>query len=189
MKACRRCLEAGYAIEPPAVFSGKLGARVMVVGQAPGSKEVAADRPFHAGSGARLFDWLRRAGFDEAAFRRDQYITSVTKCFPGKAATGGGDRAPSKAEQALCRPFLDAQLELIRPEVVILVGRLAIDALHPEAGPFEQIIGTAQEKDGRWYVPLPHPSGASRWHQVEANRRKIDRAIRHLDRLRRRLSL
>jgi uracil-DNA glycosylase len=161
----------------------------MVVGQAPGSKEIVADRPFHAGSGARLFEWLGRAGFDELDFRRTQYITSVTKCFPGKAASGGGDRAPSKAEQALCRPFLKAQLELIGPEVVIPVGRLAVDALLPDAGSFEKLIGSIQRIAGRWFVPLPHPSGASRWHQTPANRRKIERAIRHLDRLRRKLEL
>jgi uracil-DNA glycosylase len=161
----------------------------MVVGQAPGSKEIIAGRPFHAGSGARLFEWLGRAGFDELEFRRTQYITSVTKCFPGKAASGSGDRAPSRAEQSLCRPFLEAQLKLISPEVVIPVGRLAVDALLPDAGTFEKLIGTVQRIGGRWYVPLPHPSGASRWHQTEDNRRKIDRALRHLKRLRLKLNL
>jgi uracil-DNA glycosylase len=189
MKSCRRCRAAGYFIRPPAVFSGALGARIMVVGQAPGEQEVEAGRPFHAGSGRRLFEWLGRAGFDEIGFRRDQYITSVTKCFPGKANAGGGDRAPSRAEQALCRPFLEAQLEWIDPELVIPVGRLAIDALLPGAGRFEDLIGKAIRQGSRWFVPLPHPSGASRWHQVPANRRKIEQAIRNLDRLRRRLRL
>jgi uracil-DNA glycosylase len=189
MRACRRCLAAGYSIVPPAVFSGTIGARILVVGQAPGSKEVAARRPFHAGSGARLFEWLGRAGFEEDAFRREQYITSVTKCFPGKAPSGGGDRVPSRAERDLCRPFLDEQIRLIDPEVIVLVGRVAVDAVLPGAGRFEDLIGRARRVDGRWIVPLPHPSGASRWHQVPANRRRIDAAIALLARLRRRLAL
>ena len=189
MRACRRCLAAGYSIVPPAVYSGTIGARILVVGQAPGSKEVAAERPFHAGSGARLFEWLGRAGFEEDDFRREQYITSVTKCFPGKAASGGGDRVPSRAERELCRPFLDEQIRLIDPEVIVLVGRVAVDAVLPEAGRFEDLIGKAKRVDGRWLVPLPHPSGASRWHQVPANRKRIDSAIALLARLRRRLNL
>jgi len=189
MRACRKCLAAGYSIVPPAVFSGTIGARVLVVGQAPGSKEVAAQRPFHAGSGARLFEWLGRAGFEEDAFRREHYITSVTKCFPGKAPSGGGDRVPSRAERDLCRPFLDEQIRLIDPEVILLVGRLAVDAVLPGAGRFEDLIGKARRVDGRWIVPLPHPSGASRWHQVPANRKRIDAAIALLARLRRRLAL
>lgn len=159
------------------------------MGQAPGSKEVEASRPFHAGSGARLFQWLGRAGFDEDRFRRDQYITSVTKCFPGKASSGGGDRVPSRVERDLCRLFLEEQLRIVDPEVVILVGRLAVDTLMPGAGRFEDLIGKQKRIDGRWVLPLPHPSGASRWHQVEANRERIEQAIRRLARLRRRLQL
>jgi len=189
MRACRRCLAAGYTITPPAIFSGSHSARIMVIGQAPGSKEVAANRPFHAGSGARLFQWLGRAGFDEAQFRREQYITSVTKCFPGKAPAGSGDRVPTRAERDLCRPFLDEQLHLIDPEVILLVGRLAVDAILPGAGRFEDVIGTTQRVDGRWVLPLPHPSGASRWHQSDGNRARIDAAIRRLARLRNRLKL
>jgi uracil-DNA glycosylase len=132
---------------------------------------------------------LGRAGFEEDDFRREQYITSVTKCFPGKAASGGGDRVPSRAERELCRPFLDEQIRLIDPEVIVLVGRVAVDAVLPEAGRFEDLIGKAKRVDGRWLVPLPHPSGASRWHQVPANRKRIDSAIALLARLRRRLAL
>lgn len=189
MRACRRCLAAGHLIVPPAVFSGTVGARILVVGQAPGSKEVAAGRPFHAGSGARMFEWLGRAGFKEAQFRRAQYITSVTKCFPGKAALGGGDRVPSRAERDLCRPFLDEQIRLVDPEVILLVGRVAVDGVLSAAGRFEDLIGNVERVDGRWILPLPHPSGASRWHQIPANRKRIEAAIRRLARLRRLLDL
>lgn len=178
MRACRLCRAAGYYIEPPAVTKGKLGARIMTIGQAPGVTEVVAKRPFNAGSGRRLFQWLGEAGIDEDWFRSTQYMTAVTKCFPGKNKTGGGDRAPSPPEQMLCRPFLLEELELVRPKLIIPIGRLAIKVFYPKGTALEDVIGTEMKQDGIWYVPLPHPSGASRWHQIEENRKQIRKAIR-----------
>jgi uracil-DNA glycosylase len=163
---------------PPAVTKGSLGARIMTVGQAPGVTEVEAKRPFNAGSGRRLFQWLGEAGIDEDWFRKTQYMTAVTKCFPGKNKSGGGDRAPSPAEQLLCRPFLLEELDLVRPKLIIPIGKLAIEVFYGKGASLEEIIGTEMEKDGVWYVPLPHPSGASRWHQIEANRVRIRKAIK-----------
>lgn len=178
MRACRLCLAAGYYVVPPAVTKGNLGARIMTVGQAPGVTEVEAKRPFNAGSGRRLFQWLGEAGIDEDWFRKTQYMTAVTKCFPGKNKSGGGDRAPSPGEQLLCRPFLLEELALVRPKLIIPIGKLAIEVFYNKGANLEEIIGTEMEKDGVWYVPLPHPSGASRWHQIEANRVRISKAIR-----------
>ncbi|MBX3048806.1 MAG: uracil-DNA glycosylase family protein [Anaerolineales bacterium] len=177
MRACRVCLQAGYYIEPTAVTQGQLSARMMTIGQAPGVTEVEAKRPFNAGSGKRLFQWLGQAGIDEDWFRRTQYMTSVTKCFPGKAPSGGGDRVPSRAEQELCRPFLERELALVQPELIIPIGRLAIERFFPAKPPLEALIGSQHELDGRWLVPLPHPSGASRWHQIAENRERIEQAI------------
>lgn len=177
MRACRLCLQAGYTIEPPAVTHGRVRARIMTVGQAPGVTEVVAKRPFNAGSGKRLFQWLGEAGIDEAWFRRTQYMTSVTKCFPGKNKSGGGDRAPSPAEQQLCRPFLDEELALVAPKLIIPIGKMAIETFYGRGIVLEDVIGTQSCKDGVWYVPLPHPSGASRWHQIAENRERIQQAI------------
>ena len=189
MRRCRRCLELGCSIVPPAIFTGGIGARVMIIGQAPGSSEVEADRPFNAQSGTRLFDWLAQAGFDESEFRARQYMTSVTKCFPGKASSGGGDRRPTTIEIEACRPFLDEQLDLVQPKLVIPVGRLAIDVFFADRPPLEQVIGTEHSLDGRSVISLPHPSGASRWHQIPANRARIAKAIRLLAKQRIRLGL
>ena len=104
MKECRQCLEAGFEIYPPAVFSGQASAKMMTIGQAPGITEQEAERPFNDGSGKRLFEWLGRAGIDEDWFRSTQYMTSVTKCYPGRQPSGSGDRVPSRREQELCRP-------------------------------------------------------------------------------------
>ncbi len=177
MRACRRCLEAGHRVTPPAIFSGGIGARIMTIGQAPGITEVQAGRPFNAGSGRRLFQWLADAGIQEAWFRRTQYMTSVTKCYPGRANGGSGDRVPSRAEQHLCRPFLEREIALVNPALIIPIGRLAIDLFYPKRQSLREIIGTQKQVDGRWIVPLPHPSGASRWHQVEENRARIRQAV------------
>ncbi len=177
MRACRKCLEAGHPVTPPAVFSGHPGARIMTIGQAPGITEVQAGRPFNAGSGQRLFKWLAEASIDEDWFRSTQYMTSVTKCYPGRAKGGSGDRVPSRAEQLLCRPFLDAEIELVNPALIIPIGRLAIDLFYPKTKKLAEIIGSELVVDGRHVVPLPHSSGASRWHQIEANRALIRQAI------------
>jgi uracil-DNA glycosylase len=175
--ACRLCLEAGHQITPRAIFSGGIGARMMIIGQAPGITEVQAGRPFNAGSGKRLFAWLADAGIEESWFRASQYMCSVTKCYPGRSPSGSGDRVPSRAEQRLCRPYLEQELALIDPEVIIPVGRLAIQLFYPASTALDEIIGSDKQVDGRWVVPLPHPSGASRWHQSEANRQRVRQAV------------
>ena len=177
MKKCLLCQEEGYEIYPPAVFSGVSPAQLMTIGQAQGITEQEALRPFNAGSGTRLFGWLARAGIEEDWFRTTQYMTSVTKCYPGRQTSGSGDRVPSRREQALCRPFLDQEIEIINPRVIIPIGRLAINLFYPSKMVLKEIIGTQVEVDGRWVIPLPHSSGASRWHQIKENRLLIDQAI------------
>jgi uracil-DNA glycosylase len=187
MRACRRCLQAGHEIVPGAVFSGPASARVMVVGQAPGVTESEVGRPFNASSGRRLFDWLETAGWDEALFRRTQYVTAVTKCYPGKS--GKGDRVPSRAEQKLCAPFLQRELALVRPALLLPVGGLAVRLfLRPLLGArgtrrLRDVIGRAfVDGGGRHIVPLPHPSGASLWLNRAENRALVDRALDHVRR-------
>lgn len=212
MHACRRCLEAGNAIAPGAIFSGTAGAKVMIIGQAPGVTEVEARRPFNAGSGRRLFEWLGAAGWQEDSFRKQQYMSAVTKCYPGKSASGKGDRVPSKSEQELCRPFLVREIGFLDPRVVIPVGRLAIQLFYGGNEKLSEIIGTALylspgdiaegsqlgggsgrvlekydpslPRSGRWIVPLPHPSGASLWPNKAENRALIDRSAEILSHLR-----
>ena len=178
MKQCRLCLEEGFEIYPPAVFSGLKSAELMTIGQAPGITEQEAERPFNAGSGTRLFGWLERAGIEEEWFRSTQYMSSVTKCYPGRHSSGSGDRVPSRREQELCRPYLDQEIEFVNPQVIIPIGRLAINLFFPKKIKLQEIIGTQKEVEGRWIIPLPHSSGASRWHQIEENRQLITDAIK-----------
>jgi uracil-DNA glycosylase len=178
LRQCRRCAEAGYHIASKPVFSGRQTAKVMLIGQAPGITEAETLRPFGGDAGRRLFRWLERAGWGATHFRETCYITSVTKCFPGKAMSVSGDRVPSAAEQKLCRSWLDAELTLVRPVVVIPVGMLAIRLFYPPDARLDEIIGTSIiDGQGRRVVPLPHPSGASRWHNDPKNVGKIEHAI------------
>ncbi len=178
IRACRKCLEAGHAITPPPVVHGSPGARVMTIGQAPGPTEVVAQRPFNAGSGRRLFQWLGQAGFEEGWFRATQAMVAVTRCYPGKGKGGHGDRVPGKEEQALCRPWLDRELALLAPRLIIPIGKLAIGLYFDPGLALEDVIGTRHEFDGRVVIPLPHPSGASTWPNKPENAARIQNAIK-----------
>lgn len=178
MRACRKCLKADYWVQPPAVTQGTHSARMMTIGQAPGITEVEVGRPFNAGSGKRLFEWLGTAGIDEDWFRTTQYMTSVTKCYPGRQNSGSGDRVPTRTEQKFCRPFLDQEIALVQPEVIIPIGRLAITLFFNPKQRLDEIIGRQKQlPGGTWVIPLPHSSGASRWHQIQENRVLIENAI------------
>jgi len=80
------------------------------------------------------------------------YRTAITKCFPGKSPTGGGDRRPSPTEVALCRPWLDQELALLRPRVILLLGGLAIDRFWGKV-PLESAVGNVRRVDGVTYIP------------------------------------
>jgi len=181
MRACRACLEAGYDIETGAVFSGPAPAALMLIGQAPGITEAQVKRPFNASSGTRLFQWLARAGLEEDEFRRRYYMTAVTKCYPGKHPRGKGDRKPTGAEQKLCRPFLDREIELVRPGVILAVGGLAIETVLGRKVRLEEAVGHRFEVDGRLVLPLPHPSGASLWLNRPENQACLAQALAILE--------
>ncbi len=183
MRACRRCLEAGFSVEPGAVVAGPVSARVMVVGQAPGVTESDTGRPFNGASGQRLFEWLAVSGWDEATFRTEQYMTAITKCYPGKSTNGKGDRVPTRSEQALCAPFLQRELELVQPEVIVPVGSLAVQHFLGRVR-LTDVVGNVAKEDGRRIVPLPHPSGVNIWLNRPANQRRVAKALDRLGQLR-----
>jgi uracil-DNA glycosylase family 4 len=177
MRACRICLEAGFDIIPGAVFSGPAPSPLMLVGQAPGITEAQTKRPFNASSGARLFRWLGDAGVCEAGFRSRFYMTAVTKCYPGKGRGGKGDRKPSRIEQGLCRPYLDQELALVQPRLILAVGGLAIETLLGRKLPLDEAVGRIFALDGRRILPLPHPSGASLWPNFAENQARLQQAL------------
>ncbi|HEY0971308.1 MAG TPA: uracil-DNA glycosylase [Gemmatimonadales bacterium] len=179
LAACRSC---GLG-DPTAVplISDARSPRVMLVGQAPGRTETVVPRPFAGRAGRTLFGWLAGVGIGEEPFRSEVYMAAVTRCFPGPSPSGRGDRVPSPRERALCRPWLDEELRIIRPALLILVGRLAIDVFLPDAPPLDQVVGRAHDVrhvGGRsMAVPLPHPSGASSWIHGPGHRELVDDAL------------
>jgi len=152
----------------------------MLIGQAPGKVEAGSGKPFSGRAGRTLFRWLERAGFDETTAREKIYISAVTRCYPGAHPGGRGDRVPTREEQDRCADWLEAELRIIRPALVIPVGRLAIERFLPRL-PLNELIGTSRTVDhagGRSVViPLPHPSGASSWIHEPGNKALVDKAV------------
>lgn len=196
MRRCQRCLEKGFPITPGAIFSGPATARVMVVGQAPGKREEGSGRPFSGPAGTRLFQWFAAVGWEEDEFRATHYITAMTKCYPGKplrTATSSkpqshGDRVPSTAERNLCAPFLEQELEIIQPELILPIGRVAINRFLGK-GKLADLIGNVFERDGRLVLPFPHPSGANVWLNRPESKRLIEAALGHLRQLKKKMQL
>src|ERR1700732_2460401 len=152
IRGCPRCVAAGSLPRPAPVLSGYADNRIMLVGQAPGAVEAVRRLPFQGRSRKVLMGWLIRAGFSsEEQVRRQVYMTSITKCFPGKS-TGGGDRRPSRAEVDLCRSHLDRQLALIKPDLLILVGGLAHERFLP-GRPLDALVGRVFDLSGRELSP------------------------------------
>ncbi len=172
IRACTRCVAAGYLAHARPIVAGSASDRVMLIGQAPGDVEVREGRPFAGRSGAELNRWLAQAGLslDEV------YRSAVTKCFPGEATNGEGDRRPSPAEVALCAPWLERELALLRPRIVLLVGALAIERFWGKV-PLDEAVGRSRTGNGIVFIPLPHPSGTSRWLNDSKHRALLRRAL------------
>jgi len=162
IRSCRLCQEHGYIRQAHPIVSGRATDRILVIGQAPGHRSIAKDLPFSGPGGRILQKWLEQAGFPPGYLHEHTYLSSLTHCDPGRNPRGNGDRRPSPQEVALCRPFLEAELQLLRPKVVLLVGTMAIEAFFGKVR-LEDIIGTFKERDEMLLLPLPHPSGVSRW--------------------------
>ncbi len=176
--ACRACPKMiGPVVHGPPVLSA-----VLLLGQAPGPREGSFGRPFAWTAGRTLFRWFEEAlGIDEATFRARIYMAAVARCFPGKAK-GGGDRKPDSDEIAACETWLAREVALLRPELVLAVGTLAIERVLGEKAPLAEVVGTARR--ARWHgrdvdvIAFPHPSGASPWHKMEPGKTLLAGALR-----------
>lgn len=181
MASCARCVAAGYLAQANTVGAtrGRISDAVMVVGQAPGHLSVERAMPFAGPGGVILDRWLQQAGFAAGALHREVYLSALTRCDPGKNPRGTGDRKPSPPEMALCRPYLLRELDLVRPQVILPVGGMAIAAfLGPQR--LEDVIGESFERNGVLLLPLPHPSGVSRWLNDPAHQQLLARALERL---------
>jgi uracil-DNA glycosylase len=183
LSACRACGDRVAGVAP--ILSLARRPRVMLVGQAPGQTERTDQRAFAGRAGKTLFQWMAHAGLREDEVRERIYIAAITRCYPGASPSGRGDRVPSPEEQKLCSRWLEAELAMIEPAVIIPVGRLAIDRFVGKA-PLERVIGIEHLVDvgGRetCVVPLPHPSGASSWIHGPGHGELLAKALKILQR-------
>jgi len=174
LRTCRACVEAGYPLESLPVLSPLAGQRAYMFGQAPGGVEGEERRPWRGRAGRTLRGWL---GLDEHEFYATFYCASVTRCYPGKAPSGRGDRTPSPEERRLCAYWRERELAIIRPPLIVTVGGLAARSLLGLTSVTESVGKRYELADGAVAVPLPHPSGASGWLNSPANRALVARAV------------
>jgi uracil-DNA glycosylase len=177
LRACEACPD----MIRPVVTGNPVVSPVMLIGQAPGNREGPMGKPFAWTAGKTMFGWFETIGLTEDQFRNRVYMAAVCRCFPGKAPKGGGDRVPSDEEVEQCSRHLAAEAQLLRPRLVIPVGKLAIAQLAPDAEQLVDVVGTVRRASigGVSFdiVALPHPSGASTWHRMEPGKTLLVRAL------------
>jgi uracil-DNA glycosylase len=180
LKDCQRCPR----MFKPVVVGQAALSKVILVGQAPGVKEPVLQRPFAWTAGKTLFRWFREGvGIEEQAFRELIYIAAVCRCYPGKNAKGG-DRVPDAEEIENCAGWLKDEMQLLKPELVIPVGKLAIQQFMA-LGKLTEVIGQTFNRT-MWgvsfdMIPLPHPSGASTWHRMEPGKTLTQNALKKIE--------
>jgi uracil-DNA glycosylase len=170
---CRACAEEGFPLESLPIVQPYEGQRAYMFGQAPGVVEGQERLPWRGRAGRTLRRWLE---LDEDEFYGTFYCASVTRCYPGKAPSGRGDRTPTPREQELCSFWREWELRLIGPELIVPVGGLATRRLLGLKSVTE-CVGSRFEIDGAVAIPLPHPSGASSWLNHAANRARVEEAV------------
>ena len=163
VQTCDRC---DFTKEGRVLPSGAAKSRIMVIGQAPGKHEIVTSKPFSGAAGRRLFDWFAQIGVEEDAIRNLAYITATVKCYPGRLPQRKTDNCPSSIQIRHCTPFLEREIKIVRPQLLIPVGRLAV---HQVIGParLSEVVGGRFRRSVFDHfctiVPLPHPSGANPW--------------------------
>jgi uracil-DNA glycosylase len=178
---CRRCPR----MQSTPVSGGPIVSDILLVGQAPGPREPVLQRPFAWTAGRTLFQWFEQyCHLAEADVRAHIYFAAVCRCFPGKNSAGG-DRVPAPDEILNCAPWMNEELVILRPRLVVPVGRLAIsqfihcDRLESVIGRTFRVERSTHEFD---LIPLPHPSGASPWPKIAPGKALLQTAMRRIAR-------
>jgi uracil-DNA glycosylase len=165
------------------VSGGAVVSDVMLIGQAPGPREPVLQRPFAHTAGRTLFHWFEQfCGMDETAVRSTIYFAAVCRCFPGKTPAGG-DRVPAPDEIRNCSPWMDEEIKILRPRLIIPIGRLAT-AQFINCAKLDEVIGRKFRIERAQHrfdlIPLPHPSGISPWHKIPPGKQLTERAMRKI---------
>ena len=131
---------------------GKVPGEVMFIGEGPGEQEDLQGEPFVGPAGKLLDDMLEMIGLD----RTKVYIANTVKCRPPM------NRDPAEEEMAACRSWLDQQIALVRPKIIVCLGRIAAGALIRKDFRITREHGQWFEKDGVKYMAIYHPSALLR---------------------------
>ncbi len=178
LKQCRRCPN----MIGPVITGQPVHSSVLLIGQAPGDREGVLGRPFAWTAGKTLFRWFAEIGLEEQAFRQRAYMAAVCRCFPGKNPKGG-DRVPTSLEINNCAAWLAAEIDMLKPSLIIPVGKLAIAQLIP-VDKLKDVVGNLHKINihglSTEVIPLPHPSGASTWHRTEPGKSLLAQALQCL---------
>jgi uracil-DNA glycosylase len=177
LQNCRLCSK----MAKPVVTGGAIWSKIILVGQAPGTKEPLFGRPFAWTAGKTLFKWFDTyCGLSEENFRNLIYMAAVCRCFPGKEKSGG-DRVPDEKEIANCSQWLKKEIEILQPELLLPVGKLAISQFL-NFKKLDEVVGKkikmAKYDTEFDVVPLPHPSGASPWHRISPGKELLEKAFK-----------
>lgn len=157
--------------------TGPAPAEIMLVGEAPGFNEDQQGKPFVGPAGKLLETLLTQIGLS----RSEVYITNVLKCRPPQ------NRDPMPHEAEACHPHLKAQLALVKPKVVLILGRHALERLLPGTAGITRVHGQIIERGGITYMPVYHPAAALHNGALLGDlQRDFDGVRRHLDRMRER---
>src|SRR5437870_3660166 len=174
---CRCC----QRMQSMPVSGGAVLSNVMLIGQAPGPREPVLQRPFAYTAGKTMFRWFEQfCGLNESAVRSTIYFAAVCRCFPGKTPAGG-DRVPAPDEIRNCATWMNDEIDLLRPRLVIPVGKLAI-AQFIAFEKLDEVVGRVfqmrRKRCAFDLIPLPHPSGASPWHRIPPGIGLLRKAMR-----------
>jgi uracil-DNA glycosylase len=186
IRSCRKCHLAGLLDDRESVPIARDPEpdaplpRILLIGQAPGLRAMREDLPFAGAAGEKLRDWLEQGGIPREAVYRQVHFAAITRCYPGRLPGAKGDRVPSQKEQELCRLWLDELIVILQPRIILLVGLLAIRTFLGPVESLTAVVGTATVREGVSYIPLPHPSGVSRWLNDPANTRSVAKAMEFL---------
>ena len=183
IRACRICPQMCSApVHGPAMETS-----IMLIGQAPGAHESSLGRPFAYTAGKTLFKWFYQAtNLEEAEIREQIYFAAVARCFPGKNQKGAGDREPNPQEIENCRQHLSEEILILKPKIILAVGKVAIaevlgPKLFPKGTPLADVVGKKIMATFHGHkvavLPLPHPSGVSRWPVTEPGKTKLKKAL------------
>jgi uracil-DNA glycosylase len=174
--ACQKC----KAMQGKPIVGSVKKTKVISIGQAPGIHEEKHGKPFSYTAGKTLFKWFKSIGIEEELYRQKVNMSAVCRCFPGKAKSG--DRRPSPEEIKNCSVYLQYEIEYHKPELVIPIGKMAIDLLiENKKYKLDDVIGKVFKTNlygvSFDWIALPHPSGLNVWNNTVHGKELTTKAL------------